>query len=306
MLLAVCPNPSIDTFIWVNSLAPGEVHRAYKEERYPGGKGVHVALAAAEMGENVTLLGFWGGDTGRWIKNKCLKNNIRCIGPELKEWSRSCFTFKSEGHFDDTELLGCGPTISSESYQEFLNAFSDHVKNARVITLSGSWPKGSPAEGYAHLIIEAKKFGKPVFLDATGEPFKIGLKENPYAIHLNKTEGREISNSTEIRHMVKYFSQYVEMVAITAGKEGLYLGINNEIIHGHVFIDHPVYSAVGSGDCLTAGLAIGVMNKTGIDEILKLGVACGGANCLREDLGMLYRHDVEKLQKIVELKKLIN
>ena len=56
MLLAVCPNPSVDYSIWIDSLEPGKVHRATREERYPGGKGVHVAMAAAELGEDVTLL----------------------------------------------------------------------------------------------------------------------------------------------------------------------------------------------------------------------------------------------------------
>lgn len=303
MFLAVCPNPSVDTFVWVNSLAPGQVHRATSEKRYPGGKGVHVALAVAEMGEQVTLLGFWGGETGQWIKNECKKRNIHCIGPDLNDWSRSCFTFKSEGNFDDTELLGCGPEISDETYQEFMNAYNDQVKNAHVITLSGSWPKGTTPDGYAQLIKEANKFHKPVFLDATGEPFKRGLKENPYAIHLNYAEGSEISFLTNVRDMVKYFRQYAQMVAITAGKKGLFFGVEDKIFHGNVTIDHPVYSAVGSGDCLTAGLAIGVMNKMGTEEMLKLGVACGGANCLREDLGMLYRHDVERLLERVEINK---
>ena len=305
MLLAVCPNPSIDTFIWVNSLIPGEVHRATREKRYPGGKGVHVALAAAELGEKVTLLGFWGGETGKWIRNECMKSNIHCIGPELNEWSRSCFTFKSEGSYDDTELLGSGPEISPEIYREFLNSFKEYVKKAQVITFSGSWPKGTPTNGYGQLIIEAKKTDKPVFLDATGEPFTMGLKENPYAIHLNYAESKEISILSDIRDIVKYFRRYVEMVAITAGKEGLYLGIKDEILHGNVQIDPPFYSAVGSGDCLTAGLATGVMNKMGMEEILRLGVACGAANCLREDLGMLYRRDVEKLREKVKIKKLV-
>jgi tagatose 6-phosphate kinase len=302
MLLAVCPNPSVDTFVWVESLAPGKVHRASREKRYPGGKGIHVALAAAELGEEVTLLGFWGGETGRWIKNECNKRNIHCIGPELKDWSRSCITFKSNGVYDDTELLGCGPEISPAVYLEFKNIFNGHVNNSGVITLSGSWPEGAPSFGYAELIKEAKKFDKPVFLDATGESFQLGLKEKPYAIHLNDAESKELSNLSDMHDIIDHFRQYAELVAITAGKEGLFLGINDELIHGNVDIDR-IYSTVGSGDCLTAGLAIGFMKKMDTEKMLKLGVACGGANCLREDLGMLYKHDVEKLLKRIKINK---
>jgi tagatose 6-phosphate kinase len=299
MLLAVCPNPSIDTFIWVKSLDPGKVHRAIREKIYPGGKGVHVALAAAEMGEKVMLLGFWGGETGRWIKEECGKNNIYCLGPELKEWTRSCYTFKSESHFDDTEVLGIGPEITPVVFEKFITIFREQVENARMITLSGSWPKGSPDDGYALLIKESKKSDKPIFLDATGKPFRQGLKEKPDAIHLNYAESKEITGLSDIGEMIGYFRNYSHLIAITAGPKGLYLSINGEILHGNVILDQPVYSAVGSGDCLTAGLAIGTMNQMTSLELLKLGVACGGANCLREDLGMLYRKDVERLKEKV-------
>ncbi|MBR9998654.1 MAG: 1-phosphofructokinase [Cyclobacteriaceae bacterium] len=300
MLLAICPNPSVDTFVWVESLEPGKVHRANGEKRYPGGKGVHVALAASELGEEVTLLGFWGGETGNWIKNECLKRNIQCVGPGLNDWSRSCFTFKSEGIYDDTELLGTGPEITLADYQEFIKNFNHYLEKADVITMSGSWPKGAPAGGYAEMIRAAKKKDKPVFLDATGDHFNLGLRERPYAIHLNISEGRSYTGLSEINDVVEYFKEYVDLVAITSGEEGLYMNVGDIILHGKVSLEK-FYSAVGSGDCLMAGLAVGLANKMDAKEMLMLGVACGGANCLRKDLGMLYQHDVKMLLPKVEV-----
>jgi tagatose 6-phosphate kinase len=300
MLLAVCPNPSVDYYIWTESLEPGKVHRALREIRYPGGKGVHVAMTAAELGQEVTLLGFWGAETGQWIKNECMKQNIRCIGPDLTEWSRSCITFKSDGIHDDTELLGGGPEISSKDFREFIRDFRLAAEGSDAVTMSGSWPRGSPAHGYAELIKIAKKSGKPVFLDATGEPFRNGLNERPYAIHLNYNECKSFTGLTEITEMIDYFMNYAELVAITAGSEGLYLGYNKSILHGNVKLDQ-IYSAVGSGDCLTAGLATGLIRKLDTGDLARLGVACGAANCLREDLGMLYKSDVERLLGEIDL-----
>jgi len=300
MLLAVCPNPSVDYYIWIDSLEPGKVHRALREKRYPGGKGVHVALTAAELGQEVTLLGFWGAETGSWIKNECLKKNIQCVGPELTEWSRSCITFKSDGMHDDTELLGCGPGISPGDYQAFTREFKLAAEGSEVITMSGSWPAGSPDHGYADLIRIAKKSGIPVFLDATDEPFRIGLKERPYAIHLNYNECKDLTGLSGIPEMIDYLGNYSELVAITAGSEGLYLGFKGSVFHGNVKLDQ-VYSAVGSGDCLTAGLATGLIRNLETEDLVRLGVACGAANCLREDLGMLYRSDVDRLLDEIEI-----
>jgi tagatose 6-phosphate kinase len=300
MFLAVCPNPSVDTYVWVSSLEPGKVHRALKEKRFPGGKGVHVAMAAAELGEEVTLIGFWGGETGRWIKKECEKRSIRCIGPELQEWSRICFTFKSNGILDDTELLGSGPEVPAAAYREFIHIFNEQVRSSKIITMSGSWPEGVPPTGYEEMIKKANEFSKPVFLDAMGEPFKRALNSNPFGIHLNLSESRKISGLSDIREIIDYFRKKVDVVALTSGKDGLFLGADDRILHGKIYLEK-IYSAVGSGDCLTAGLAIGIMNKMKVEEMVKLGVACGGANCLREDLGMLHKQDVERLLPDIEM-----
>lgn len=300
MLLAVCPNPSVDTYVWVDSLEPGKVHRASLEKRFPGGKGVHVALAAAELNEETVLLGFWGGETGMWIRNECEKRNIICVGPDLKEWSRSCFTFKSEGIYDDTELLGTGPIISADDYREFTGLYDQFAEKSAVITLSGSWLKGAPDHGYADLIRKAKNLNKPVFLDATGENFKQGLNERPFAVHLNYVESKNITGLDEIGEIIGYFKRYADLVAVTMGQEGLFLDFEDTTLHGKVVLDK-IYSAVGSGDCLTAGLALAMKNNMNTEEMLRLGVACGGANCLRKELGMLYQHDVKKLIPQVEI-----
>ena len=71
MLLCLCPNPSIDTYWWMNDIKNGDVTRISKQEPYPGGKAVHVALNITELGEDVMLLGIWGGRKGAWIKNEC-------------------------------------------------------------------------------------------------------------------------------------------------------------------------------------------------------------------------------------------
>lgn len=301
MILAVCPNPSIDTYVWVESLNPGKVHRANKEIRYPGGKGIHVAMAARELNEEVVLLGFWGGKTGEWIKNRCEQMGIKCIGPQVKDWNRTCLTFKSEGKYDETELLGCGPEIDAREYNNFIEIFESIIGSVEVVTMSGSWPKGAPIDGYAELIGICNKYDIPSFLDSAGDTFLRGINKTPFGIHLNKSEAKALFSDDNIVHMIKSLLKKVDLAVITAGAEGLYIVTkDNDLLHASVKIDN-VYSSVGSGDCLTAGLAIAKRKNLNIEETAKLAAACGAANCLREELGMLYKKDVDKLFEQVNL-----
>jgi tagatose 6-phosphate kinase len=61
---------------------------------------------------------------------------------------------------------------------------------------------------------------------------------------------------------------------------------------------------VGSGDCLLGGAAVGLARGLPPAEVLRLAVACGAANALTAETGVLRRHDVEALLPRVRLSEL--
>ena len=307
MILCVCPNPSIDTYSWINQIFPGEINRIEKQKEFPGGKGVHVALALQEIGAPSAVMGFWAGATGGWIKEKCSSQGISCYGPELKGANRKCYTFRSGlplQKWNNTELLEPGPEITSEDYKLFMEEFVNLSGNADLICLSGSWPIQSPPFADRELILIAKNHNKRVILDASGIQLEYALKASPYGLHLNLDEAKALSESDDISAIFNSLSNYVELVALTMGKDGLYLKYENRLIHANVHIEQAL-STVGSGDCLTAGIAYAVNKNMNLEDIAKWGVACGAANCLREDLGMLYKKDVDNLSDQVKIKEIV-
>ncbi len=52
---------------------------------------------------------------------------------------------------------------------------------------------------------------------------------------------------------------------------------------------------------LVAGLVVAGKRNLNLSETAKLAVACGSANCVREDLGMFYKKDVDTLLTQTEL-----
>jgi tagatose 6-phosphate kinase len=75
------------------------------------------------------------------------------------------------------------------------------------------------------------------------------------------------------------------------------------MVHGNVTVNR-CFSAVGSGDCLVAGLMMACLQKMDLSDSARLGVACGAANCLRQDLGMLHKPDVENLFRKVSIESI--
>ncbi len=294
MILCVCPNPAIDTAIMLDDFKPGKVNRAFKELSFPGGKGVHVALGVKELGEEVVLLAFWGGATGRWIRKECEALGIRCYGPEVAGWSRTCLTIRAKNNFDETELLGKGPIINEQEYAAFLKAYESLLEEAELVSMSGSWPENFIGADYCDLIERASKANVRSFVDCSGKALVRALEQRPYAVHINHFEGYEIYKLTSPEDVFAKMEEQCEMVALTFGSKGLYLYKNGEMVHALSKVEN-VISAVGSGDSLMSGLLVAQKRKYGLLETAKLAASAGAANCIKEAVGMFNASDVEKL-----------
>lgn len=294
MILAVCPNPSIDTYLHLNKLELKSSSRVQKAQRYAGGKGVHVAMAVAELGADVSLLAFWGGRNGAWVKKECEEKGIECFGIDLEGETRSCYTLKTSDQYTDTEILEPGPAINSRDFEMFLSQFENQATRAKVVIMSGSWPQHAPDNAYAELVKICNRLNIPHILDASGVQLAEAMKHKPFGLHLNRREALEYFDEIDITAILEKTKESVALMAVTDGSKGLYLRHKDQKYHSNVKLES-IMSAVGSGDCLTAGLGISLLKDQSAKEMAVLATACGAANCLREEIGMLHRNDVMSL-----------
>lgn len=306
MILSICPNPSVDCYAWLERITPGEVNRIGKLEEFPGGKGVHIAFAINELGGTSKVMGNWAGASGEWLKNTARSKGIGLSGIQLEGNNRKCYTLRSsDTSYNNTEILEPGPQISKKNWLEFKTLFEAEISKAEIICLSGSWPVNSPTNAYLQLINIANKQDKKVILDCSGPQLREALQSTFFALHINENEALELCGSTDFDVLLQQLDGRVELVAMTRGKDGLTIAYQGKILSCNVEIDQ-VISTVGSGDCLTAGLAIALERGGTLEEVAAYGVACGAANCINEDLGMLRKKDVENLLSNVNCKNLKN
>ena len=294
MILCVCPNPAIDKLVFTKTFFKGATNRLFNEKPYPGGKGVHVALGVKELGEEVSLLGFWGGSTGHWIKQQCEAQGISSYGPTLDEWSRTCLTLKTNDEYDETEILGTGPKIDTIHYRQFLRDFERLLGQASLVCMSGSWPSNEHGFNFSELIEIARRSKIKSIIDCSGASFSHALAKNPFGVHVNHHEAFEIYSTYHLGTLFSNLEKHSNLVALTCGEKGLYLSDGKKIVHALSKVNH-VLSTVGCGDSLLAGLAVAHVRRYNLIETASLAASCGAANCIREDLGMFFKEDVEKL-----------
>lgn len=301
MILCVCPNPAIDKYIEFDNFQIGKVNKVNREIPYPGGKGVHVALGITELGEDAAILAFWGGSSGKWIKEECEAKGIKCYGPEVDALSRTCITLKTKDKFNETEILGAGPFITHSEYATFMDDYVQLLCNSDIVSMSGSWPKSNFDLDYSFFIEKAAQQDVISFVDCSGTSLLKSLEKRPFAVHINHREGFDVYNTNDPIKIAHKVGENCKLAAITDGEKGLYLYDGKEAVHALCKIDN-VISAVGSGDSLMAGLIVAKNRKYNLIETAKLAAASGAANCIREDLGMFYKKDVDMLVERCKIK----
>ena len=298
-ILCVCANPSVDTFVYIDNFLTGKVNRAHQEQHFPGGKGVHVALAVAELGVPVKLLGFWAGPTGTWIKEQCQARGIECLGPTVKGWTRFCLTLRSSGNYNETELLGCGPEIGSKDNQSFFDMLRREAQQADCVSLSGSWPPSTEPNSYLDAFEIVQGFGVKTFIDLTGPAVDGIIPQEPYFIHMNHNESKACLSESDPSKAARTLSQNCAFAVVTKGEEGAYVAHKEELIHLSCPVETAL-SSVGSGDCFLAGFMVGYNLNQTWREAAWLATAAGAANCLRPELGMLHKKDIDRLLSQVQ------
>lgn len=305
MIIAICPNPAVDKVLQLKKLQAGKVNRCTYEKFYPGGKGVHVGLALKELQTDTKIIGFWSGPTGEWIQAKCNAYGISCRGVEVGGWNRTCLTILTPENkkTDNTEILEKGPEISNESLDGFFDVIKKETTDIKAVCVSGSWPRNCPESVYQRLASICKLNKIDLWVDASGKRLKQAMHEKPFGIHMNKKEAEDLlgAGATPVEYTKKLLD-FCNVVALTDGANGLFLGYQNSIFHGRCFVDN-IVSTVGSGDCLTAGLLHSWYKGYELPAIVKTATACGAANCVNPDLGMLSLPDVERFIKETKVEK---
>ncbi len=306
MILCVNLNAAIDKTIVVNSFALGEIHRPEAVKSLAGGKGCNVARALQQFGETPVVTGWVGGTAGQFIEKGLQQEGIETDFVYTDFESRTCTSILDGRNQTMTEIYEKGDPVPAAKVAEMLARFEEIVGGHTAVTLSGSIPPGVPQDIYAQLINIAHKAGVPAFLDSSKEALLQGVAAKPFLIKPNETEvailaGRELETIADFAAAAAEIStRYETIVVLSLGKDGAIAAKDNEVVH----VQNPLVeakSAVGSGDCMLAGLTYGFTTGLSLVEAVKYGVAAGTANTLVIGAGQFTMADFESVLSRVKV-----
>lgn len=301
MILTVTLNTSIDKLYTLDALQPYTVMRVRQVSNTAGGKGLNVSRVAAQLGEEVTAMGFVGGYIGQYFESLITQPRIRKAFTHVASETRSCINGWDLSCDASTEYLEPGAPVTPDEVARFYDDFQRMLPQADAVTLSGSLPKGVPEDGYATLIARCREAGKPVLLDASGEALRQAVEAQPSFIKPNTDEIAQLlgyapkSREEIIEAATRLHEGGIETVAVSLGAEGALVVCREGIWHGKPPRIEPK-NTVGCGDSMVAGFAVGQVRGLNVPDRLRLAVAVSAANALSMTTG---GYDPEDLASIL-------
>ncbi|MGX7025613.1 1-phosphofructokinase [Vagococcus hydrophili] len=303
MIYTVTLNPAIDYVIRVPEFQVDQLNKTTEEYKFPGGKGINVSRILKNLDVESINLGFVGGFTGSFIRNKLSEERLITDFIEVPGDTRINIKLKSDV---ETEINGQGPTIESVHLHALKSQLSD-CTSSDLIVFSGSIPKGVSEDIYTELVQLVSELNIPFVVDISSEKLLDILKFSPTLIKPNHHELADIFNTSfnSFEEMIPYGQKLVAMgaenVLLSMGKDGAAL-FNETGVYRAPGLVGQLKNSVGSGDSMVAGFVSQLSQEKEILEAFKYGVASGSATAFNDDLAP--GKDILALVEKVKINKL--
>ena len=292
-------NTSIDKTLEIAALVGGAVNRASSVRAYAGGKGLHVARAIGTLGEPATLVGVIDAAHRAFLEEALSPLGVAFHGVEVDR-VRTCLAIREANGPRVTEILEPGPEVGEAAQRAICDAFVESARRSDVAVLSGSVPRGFGEDVYARLVGSLAGAGVRCLVDASGGLLMAAAEARPFLVKPNREElevlvSGAIDGVVAAAHSARGLcARGIEIVVVSLGEKGALLASGGRVCHA-VAPPRPARNTVGSGDCLLGGIAVGLARGLALDEVLRLGVACGTANTMSEEHGYVKREHVDEV-----------
>ena len=288
--------PCIQRILEFKAVEKASVNRASSVTIGIGGKGANTARMVTQLGGSPELVGFAGGANGRLLEELLTQEHVRFEHVQTEGETRICQTLIEEGNPETTELVEEMPPITPREWKQMVALLGSLELSDAVVAISGKLPAGAPVDAYAQVVKMVEERGGRVILDAPGEPLLLALEHKPFIVKINDAELLQTFGGdaplTACRELIK---RGARSVLITRGSCSAFF-VNEretlEILPPKIAAVNPV----GSGDAVTAGMAVELSRGKDVSEAIITGMACGAANALNLLSGFLKLDDVERLR----------
>jgi 1-phosphofructokinase len=277
---------------------------------HPGGQGFWVARMIARLGERATVCAPIGGEAGRVLAALVPQPSLELRPVWLTDESA---VFVHDRRSGERRLLAETPDRELHRHQidDLFSATLETAIGAGICVVTGGDGKPRlPDSFYRRLANDLAATGVRVLGDLHGEDLDAFLEGGPLEV-LKVSQEDLLSDGLiasgdeeEITAAISKLRTRGAAAVVVSGGKGPSLASIDDVWYRATQPGLAVADHRGSGDSMTAGLAVATLRGFGPEEMLRLGCAAGAANAVRRGLGNAEAGLIAELARMVEVEKL--
>lgn len=300
-IVTLTMNPTIDLSAEVDRVKPDRKLRCGAPRHDPGGGGLNVSRAIHKLGGESIAYYASGGHAGKQLGDLLEEEGLRHRPLRISGHTRENVIVREQDQEQQYRFGFPGPDVSEEEIESCLERMRE-AEDLDLLVASGSLPPGVPDDFYARVDAIGKEKGAKVVVDTSGEPLRRAMEVGLYLVKPNRNElgaavGRRIDSEEDQESAVRELLDRgaAEVIVLSLGAAGALLGADGGI---HRLRAPTVRrkSAIGAGDSMVGGIALGLAREMPILEAVRFGLAAGSAAvrtpgtelCRRKDAELLY------------------
>jgi 6-phosphofructokinase 2 len=310
-ILTLTLNPALDISLGVDAVVPNHKIRTDPPRYDPGGGGLNVSRVCRRLGEPTTTVAPVGGPPGQRMLDLLTADkspdgaadNPRIV--PIQGDTRQSVTVLGRQSGDEYRFVLPGPTLSPEEIAACLAEVLSAAESCRCLVISGSMPEGVEDDFIEGLV--GRLHDCRVIVDTSGSALKAALTSGAYLV---KPSARELASLVEgdliteadvtlAAHDIMAWAN-IEVLVVSIGAGGA-IAVTREQTFRLRAPTVQVRSAVGAGDSMVAGIAVGLHRGLDLPRAVALGIASGTAAVLTDGTELCHASDVERLLPLVQV-----
>ncbi len=308
MILTICPNPSIDCTIELDSLNVGKLNRVDNKVETYSGKAMNVAVGIARLGESGFATGFMFDAHARLFEQVLDREGVKHKFVYNTGNARTNYKIIDKKAML-TEINDRGERVSEIKQRELIDLVKEISPDYEIAVMSGSLPKGVESEFYGQVLSGIPSHVK-IIVDTEKQNMLSALGSRE--IYMVKPNLRELEDFTgkivrDLHDMVraskKYLDKGVKYVLVSLGSEGAVLTDGTESFFCKS-ASVAVNSTVGAGDSMVAAACVGIEKGVPMQEILRMAAAAGTAAVTTSGTNLFYRDKYNEIYSKIYSEKI--
>jgi len=302
-------NPALDVSVDVDVVVPTHKLRTSRPRYEPGGGGINVSRVCHRLGQPTVAVVPLGGPSGQrmteLLNNELIESDTH-IAPIAGD-TRESIAVNSTSSGDQYRFVLPGPELGQDEIDACLKAVvaaAGDPAQCRCVVISGSVPPGVDESFIGRLVGELSHAS--VVVDTSRSALQAALSSGAYIVKPSArelaaivdrpliTEGDIMEAALEVQEWAS-----VEVLVVSIGPGGAVVVTDNTIRRVRAPTVQ-VRSAVGAGDSMVAGIAVGIQRGLDLIESVALGVAAGTAAVLTDGTDLCQQDDVGRLLPLVD------